>query len=103
MAQVNVKAETELDKATVTVTCPVCDEELDIDTADGALEEGDTLMCDACDTPLVVTSVEPLEVAEDEDADELDGDGEDEDEDEDDDDCDGDSGDEDDEDEDDED
>jgi alpha-aminoadipate carrier protein LysW len=53
------------------VTCPECEEELEIDEID--VEEGDVISCDQCGSTLRVTSIAPLELEafdEDEDEDE---------------------------------
>lgn len=42
------------------VTCPVCDEKIDVD--EDELDEGDTLSCDECGADLRVVTVDPLEL-----------------------------------------
>ena len=47
---------------TLIVTCPECSEDLEIPQSDWLeFSEGDVLVCDSCDTELLVTSLEPPE------------------------------------------
>ena len=51
------------------VTCPLCNEALDVDEEE--LDEGDPLSCEQCGANLTVGSLAPLElIADDEDDDE---------------------------------
>lgn len=43
------------------VTCPECDNPLDIDVDD--VEEGETVTCDECGTELEVVSTDPLQLS----------------------------------------
>ena len=42
------------------VTCPECDNPLDIDQDE--VEEGETVTCDECGTELEIISTEPLQI-----------------------------------------
>jgi alpha-aminoadipate carrier protein LysW len=42
------------------VTCPECDNPLDIDQDE--VEEGETITCDECGTELEIISTEPLQI-----------------------------------------
>lgn len=47
---------------TLIVTCPECSEDLEIPQSDWLeFSEGDVLVCDSCNTELLVTSLEPPE------------------------------------------
>ncbi len=43
------------------VTCPECDNLLDIDVDE--VEEGETITCDECGTELEIISTDPLQIA----------------------------------------
>lgn len=60
------------------ITCPQCDAAIDVEEEE--LDEGEKLMCEDCGVHLVVTGVDPLEIALDEDSEDYDEDDEDDEE-----------------------
>mgnify|MGYP001344751930 CR=1 FL=1 len=48
------------------ITCPQCEAAIDVEEEE--LDEGEKLMCEDCGVHLVVTGVDPLEIAMDEDS-----------------------------------
>lgn len=58
------------------ITCPQCDAAIDVEEEE--LDEGEKLMCEECGVHLVVTGVDPLEIAQDEDSEDYDDEDDDE-------------------------
>jgi alpha-aminoadipate/glutamate carrier protein LysW len=48
------------------IECPECS--ADIDVEEDELDEGESILCEECGRNFTVTSVDPLELAEDEDS-----------------------------------
>ena len=61
------------------ITCPQCDAAIDVEEEE--LDEGEKLMCEDCGVHLVVTGVDPLEIALDADSEGFDDDEDEDDED----------------------